>query len=268
MKVAIIGTGNMGGAIARGLAKGSVVKASDITCSNRSMEKLEALLRENKDFRVTQSNTEAVKSADIVMLAVKPWLMEGVINEIKYQLDYEKQVVVSVAAGITFEQLNRFLQRDRMDETAVIPSLFRVVPNTAIEERCSMTVISACNALPEQEQLMVSLFNDLGRSLLVSENLIAAGTALASCGTAFALRYIRAAMEGGIEMGFYPEQAKELVAQTVKGAAELLLAHPGSHPEAEIDKVTTPGGITIKGLNKMEACGFTTAVIEGLKVSK
>lgn len=268
MKIAIIGTGNMGGAIARGLAKGSLVKASDITCSNRSLEKLEKLLGENNEFHITQSNTEAVKGANIIMLAVKPWLVETVINEIKYHLDYEKQMIVSVASGITFDQLNQFLQRDRMDETIAVPSLFRVIPNTAIEIRSSMTLVSSCNALKEQEQLIIKLFNDLGNTILVTENLMAAGAALASCGTAFALRYIRAAMEGGIEMGFYPHQAKEIVAQTVKGAAELLLAHPESHPETEIDKVTTPGGITIKGLNEMEACGFTNAVIKGLKASK
>ena len=93
-----------------------------------------------------------------------------------------------------------------------------------------------------------------------------AATALCSCGTAYALRYIRAAVEGGVELGLYPDQAKAIVAQTVKGAADMLMTS-GEHPEAEIDKVTTPGGITIKGLNRMEACGFSTAVIEGLKAS-
>lgn len=268
MKVAIIGTGNMGGAIARGLAKGSIVKASDITCSNRSLEKLEKLLEENKEFHITQSNAKAVKGADIIILSVKPWLLEPVINEIKYGLDYEKQIIVSVAGGVTFDQLNRYLQRDRMDETVAIPSLFRVIPNTAIEVGCSMTMVASCNALSEQEEIILNIFNELGKAILINESLMTAGTALASCGTAFALRYIRAAIEAGVELGFYADQAKDIVAQTVKGAAELLLAHPDSHPEAEIDKVTTPGGITIRGLNKMEACGFTNAVIEGLKASK
>ena len=81
------------------------------------------------------------------------------------------------------------------------------------------------------------------------------------------MRYIRAAMEGGVELGFRPEEAARIVEQTVKGAATLLLTQ-GTHPEAEIDKVTTAGGITIKGLNAMEREGFTNAVIEGLKASK
>lgn len=93
-----------------------------------------------------------------------------------------------------------------------------------------------------------------------------AAMALGSCGTAYALRYVRAAMEAGVELGLYPSQAKLIVAQTVKGAAQLLMTND-SHPEEEIDKVTTPGGFTIKGLNRMEACGFTNAVVEGLKAS-
>lgn len=268
MKIAIIGAGNMGGAIARGLAKGSVVKTSDITCSNRSAEKLEKLKEEIPQIRITCRNTEAVRGADIVMLAVKPWLLESVVNEIKPALDYEKQIIVSIVAGIPFDELGRFLQRDRMDETTAVPTLFRVIPNTAIEVKSSMTILASCNALKEQEDAVTALFDDLGATLLVPENLMTAGSALASCGIAFALRYIRAAMEGGVELGFYPDQAKEIVAQTLKGAAELLLAHPQNHPEAEIDKVTTPGGITIKGLNAMEAAGFTHAVIAGLKASK
>ena len=130
-----------------------------------------------------------------------------------------------------------------------------------------MTAIASYNASTEQEKLILSIFNELGKSILIEERLMVAATALGSCGTAFALRYIRAAIEGGIEMGLYAHQAKEIVSQTVKGAAELLM-HNQSHPEEEIDKVTTPGGITIKGLNEMEHAGFTSAIIRGLKASQ
>ena len=129
-----------------------------------------------------------------------------------------------------------------------------------------MTVVAAENADDSQIATVTGIFDRLGKTLLLEERLMGAATSLGSCGTAFALRYIRAAMEAGIELGLYPEQAKTIVAQTVKGAAELLLAN-GTPPEAEIDKETTPGGITIKGLNRMEACGFTNAVIEAHKVS-
>ena len=130
-----------------------------------------------------------------------------------------------------------------------------------------MTFVSSCNATHEQEELVVNLFNELGSAMLIEENLMTAGTALASSGIAFAMRYIRASSEGGVELGFYPDQAKEIVLKTVKGAVDLLLANK-SNPETEIDKVTTPGGITIRGLNEMELAGFTPSVIRGLKASK
>lgn len=267
MKITIIGAGNMGGAIAKGLAKGSMVKASDITCSGPHQSTLDKLLSDNKDFNLTSHNVEAVKGADIVILAVKPWLMNSVIYEIKESLDYERQIIISIAGGITFEQLSAYFQKDTLDDYVGTPTLFRVVPNTAIAVQNSMTFIASNSASNEQEELIVSLFGELGTAMLVDERLIAAGTSLASCGIAFAFRYIRAAMEGGVELGFYPDQAKDIIIQTIKGAAELLQANK-THPEEEIDKVTTPGGITIKGLNEMEAAGFTNAVIRGLRASK
>lgn len=267
MKVAIIGAGNMGGAIARGLAKKGTVKASDITCSGPNRSTLEKLLEADASFNLSTDNRKAVSGADIVILAVKPWLVQAVIQEIKRALDYEKQIVISTAGGVTLDQLYTYFQKDSSDDYVGIPTIFRVIPNTAIEVLSSMTFIASNNASDEQTDLIVKLFDELGNALLVDEKLISAGTALASCGIAFAFRYIRAAMQGGIELGFYPDQAKEIVLQTVKGAAELLQAHQ-SHPEAEIDKVTTPGGITIKGLNEMDAAGFTTAIIRGLKACK
>lgn len=267
MKVAIIGAGNMGGAIARGLAKKGTVKASDITCSGPNEPKLKKLLTFNEQFNITTDNTKAVVGADIVILAVKPWMLQSVVHEIKSALNYEKQIIISIAGGVSSDELSAYFPKDTLDDYVGIPTIFRVIPNTAIEVLSSMTFIASNNASNEQEELVVRLFGELGTALLVDERLMAAGTSLASCGIAFAFKYIRAAMEGGVELGFHPEQAKEIVLQTVKGAAELLLANK-NHPEVEIDKVTTPGGITIKGLNEMEAAGFTTAVIRGLKASK
>ncbi|MEG0253332.1 MAG: pyrroline-5-carboxylate reductase dimerization domain-containing protein, partial [Muribaculaceae bacterium] len=125
----------------------------------------------------------------------------------------------------------------------------------------------AKNATQAQIDAVKKIFDTLGKSMIVEERLMSGGTALASCGIAYVMRYIRAASEGGVELGFYANQSKEIIMQTMLGAVELLEA-TGNNPEVEIDKVTTPGGITIKGLNAMEANGFTTAVIEGLKASK
>ena len=268
MKITIIGAGNIGGAIARGLAKGHMFKASDITCTAQSDTTLEKMRNTNPDFVLSLDNVEAVKGADIIVIAVKPWRVEEIIDQIKGILDYDKQIIVSVAAGITFDLLNTYLTKNTgFDDCLTTPTIFRIMPNTAIEVLSSMTFVAARNASKEQTDLIINIFNELGNAMLVEERLMSAGTALASSGIAFALRYIRAAIEGGVELGFYPKQAQEIVVHTVKGAVDLLLENK-SNPETEIDKVTTPGGITIRGLNKMEEEGFTSAMIKGLKASK
>ena len=267
MRISIIGCGNIGGAIARGLAKGTMFKASDITCTAQSDETLEKMRKIDPDFILTHDNVEAARNADIIIIAVKPWRVEMIIDEIKSVLDFEKQMIVSVAAGVTFDLLNTYLTKNTDFDCLATPTIFRIMPNTAIEVMSSMTFVSARNASKEQTDLIIHIFNELGNAMLVDERLMGAGTALASSGIAFALRYIRAAIEGVVELGFYPKQAQEIVVHTVKGAVDLLLENK-SNPEMEIDKVTTPGGITIKGLNEMELSGFTSSVIRGLKASK
>ena len=167
-----------------------------------------------------------------------------------------------MVGGLSISQLSEWL--DKGDEE--LPATFIIIPNTAIATMSSMTFIASENATREQDTQLVEIFSELGMAMLVDEGLIPAGTSLASCGIAYALRYIRAAMEGGVELGFRADDAKRIVMQTLRGAADILEAN-GSHPEAEIDRVTTPGGLTIKGLNAMEAAGFTPSVIEGLRAS-
>lgn len=267
MKIAIIGTGSIGGAIAQGLAKGTVFKASDITCTTRTEDSLKKARAINPDFVLTHNNKEAAAGADIILIGVKPWRVEEIIDEIKPVLDFDRQIILSVAAGTTFDLLNTYLTKNIEYDCMVTPTIFRIMPNTAIGVQNSMTFIAARNASKEQTDLILHIFNELGNAMLIEERLMAAGTALASSGIAFAMRYIRAAIVGGVELGFYPKEAQEIVVHTVKGAVELLIANQ-TNPEAEIDKVTTPGGITIKGLNEMELSGFTSAVIRGLKASK
>ena len=258
LKIAIIGAGNMGGAIARGLAKGTMIKVSNIAVSDISEANLAAITAEQPAISTMSSNIEVIKNADIVIIAVKPWLVETIANEIENKLDYKKQLIVSVAAGVDFSKLVDLFDTDA--------TLFRVIPNTAIDVMQSVSTISALNATTEQQEVILSLFSELGKVFLVPESQLNAFMSLSSCGIAYAFRYIRAAMEGGVEMGIYPNVAKEVVLQTLRGAIDLIEANE-SHPEVEIDKVTTPGGITIKGLNEMEANGFTNAVIKGLKAS-
>lgn len=259
-KIAIIGAGNMGGAIARGLLKGQLISPKNIRISDVSESTLETFRNLSDKWTLTHSNEEAIKDADIIVLAVKPWLVEKIADEIAEKIDYKKQILVSIAAGVDFSCLQKLF-----DEQAVI---FRLIPNTAIEVQESVSTITSINADKEQIESISSIFGELGKVFYVeNEKLLNAFMSLSSCGIAYAFRYIRAAMEGGVEMGIYPETAKEVVMQTLKGAVKLLEENQ-SHPEAEIDKVTTPGGITIQGLNEMEAHGFTNAVIKGLKKSK
>jgi pyrroline-5-carboxylate reductase len=118
----------------------------------------------------------------------------------------------------------------------------------------------------EYLQYILDIFNQLGKTVRIDEKLMDAATVLGACGTAFAMRYIRANIQGGIEIGFDAVTASLIAAQTVKGAAELLLKK-GAHPEQEIDKVTTPKGCTIAGLNEMEHRGFSSSLIKGLVAS-
>jgi len=254
-KIAIIGVGNMGSAIARGLLKSGFVPASDIAVSDRKEDNLQEL--KAMGVHAYTENVQAAKEADVVIVAVKPYHIEGVLKEIKPTLTTDK-IFISIVAGVGIDALGEMAGAD-------IP-IFRVMPNTAIALQESLTCISANGNTARHRDYVVELFDKLGKTVEIPEELMAAATVLSSCGIAYALRYIRAAMQGGIEIGFGAEMAQFITAQTVKGATELLL-QSGHHPEREIDKVTTPMGITITGLNEMEHKGFSSSLIQGVLAS-
>ncbi len=270
MKITVIGAGAMGGSLVEGLLKGETFQAGDITVADPNEKRLEHFAK--KGTSVTTENAVAAQGSDIVTVVVKPWLVEGVINEIKDVMDYKKQMLIVIAAGIKSEQLNQWLKPENIEpdfnsdptETSPILPYFLVIPNIAIAEKASMTFIVPVGANDEQTKKVKKIFDELGGSIITEERLLPAGTTLASCGIAYAMRYIRASVEGGVELGFKASDAEKIVLQTVKGAVELLQT-THQHPEEAIDQVTTPGGVTIKGLNEMEHAGFTSAVIRGLK---
>lgn len=253
----------MGGAMAHGLYQTDLFTPEDITCTARSKETLDRCLQKMPGIKVTTNNLEAVKGADIVVFAVKPWMIEGVINQVKEELDYSKQILISVVAGWTTDKLQAAFLR----EGQPTPAVFYLIPNTAIDVKASMSFFVPDHASQEQIDLIQHMMEQVGGCMQIEEKNMPACMALASCGIAYAYRYIRAAMEGGIEMGLYARDAKKIVSHTVMGAALMLLQN-GTHPEEEIDRVTTPGGLTIKGLNTMEENGFTNAVIKGLKAGR
>ena len=255
-KIAIIGGGNLGTAIAEGLISSGFVLAGDIIITRRNTDALQSL--KAKGAAVTNNNIEAVNFADVVIVAVKPFQIQEVIAGFKSALDLSRHTLVSVVTGVYI--------KDIYEMVGIRLPVFRAMPNTAIAIAQSMTCICYENANEELVSYVQQTFNQLGKAVTIDEKLMDAATVLGACGTAYAMRYIRANIQGGIEIGFSAAVASLIAAQTVKGAAELLLKN-NSHPEQEIDKVTTPKGCTIAGLNEMEHQGFSSSLIKGLIAS-
>ncbi len=254
-KIGIIGGGNLGMAIAEGLIESGFISPGHILITRRSVEKLYSL--ERKAVMVSAHNEDALNYAGLIILAVKPFQVAEVLNKLQPHFKKGKHILVSVVTGVSIQQI-----------TDLIPGIpiVRAMPNTAIAIRESMTCLAAKDVSPEQFQEIAEIFNQLGSTVQIDEKLMDAATVLGACGTAFAMRYIRANIQGGIEIGFDAATASLIAAQTVKGAAELLLKKQ-THPEQEIDKVTTPKGCTIAGLNEMEHRGFSSSLIKGLVAS-
>jgi pyrroline-5-carboxylate reductase len=255
-KIAIIGGGNLGAAMAEGLISSGFVKAEQLIVTKRNTATLQ-LLKE-KGVAVMDDNSKAVRESNWIVLAVKPFQVKEVLAEIKPHLDATKHAIISVITGVWIKDLQEMTDQNF--------TVFRAMPNTAIAIGESMTCICAQHATPAQTEYVSQLFNQLGKSVFIEEKLMDAATVLGACGTAFAMRYIRANIQGGIEIGFSAATASLIAAQTVKGAAELLL-QKNTHPEQEIDKVTTPKGCTIAGLNEMEHQGFSSSLIKGVVTS-
>lgn len=257
--ITIIGGGNLGGAIACGLAASGLLLPAAITVVNRTEARSAALRAQCPGLTVVTGDYSSLSTADLVVLAVKPWDVRGVIADHLSPTPPKRQMLVSVAAGISLAQLAEWSGTER--------ALFCAIPNTAVALRESMTYVCALHATEEEQAAVVRLFGALGRAELIEESRLPAAMALCSCGIAFAFRYIRASIEGAVELGLRPAEARRGILQTLRGAVELLEAH-GEHPEAEIDKVTTAGGLTIRGLNELEHAGFTSAVVRGLKACR
>jgi pyrroline-5-carboxylate reductase len=254
-KIAIVGTGNIGLSLANGLVKANYQQAENIILTRRSADKLKTYA--DAGFAVDTNNNNAVTNAEIIVLGVLPQQLNGVLDEIKSSIDLKRHLVISIISGVSCQAI-----KDKLGEVEVI----RAMPNTAIAIGQSMTCIATDNASAENVALVTTMFETVGSVVKIQEELMTSATALCACGIAFFLRAIRAASQGGVEIGFHADEALKMAVQTAKGAADLLLLN-ATHPETEIDKVTSPKGCTIAGLNEMEHNGFSSSMIKGIKLS-
>ncbi len=254
-KIAIIGAGNLGLSLVKGLVDSGNYKSSNFILSRRNVAKLEDY--KTKGFHVTSNNIEAVENAKIVILAVLPQKIDVVLQEINSSLN-SSQLVIPLVSGVKIDAIQEIIGDDK--------PIVRAMPNTAIAIRESMTCIATNDQWKNRVEEVVSLFELVGETVVINEEQMTSATALCACGIAFFLRAIRAASQGGNEIDFHSNEALKMAAQTAKGAASLLIANQ-SHPEDEIDKVTSPKGCTIAGLNEMEHNGFSSSFIKGITVS-
>ncbi len=253
--ITIIGGGNIGSAIAKGLLQNGLIRASQLTITKRNIGSLETF--EGLGVTVTSDNKSAIETGDVVIIALKPYQVKEFLQQHCF-LFKPHQFIISTVTGLWLREL-----KDLVGENF---TFFRVMPNTAIAIRESMTCIAYEQAEQDQIEFVKKMFEQLGKVVFIDEKLMDAATVLGACGTAFAMRYIRANIQGGIEIGFDAATASFIAAQTIKGAAQLILEH-NTHPEQEIDKVTTPKGCTITGINEMEHQGFSSAIIKGICAS-
>jgi pyrroline-5-carboxylate reductase len=255
-KIAILGSGNIGMSLARGLVKAEYCKSKDITLTRRTVDNLSAEAAQG--FNISNQNSEVVANSELIILAVLPQQLDTLLGQINGAIDSKRHVVISVISGVSCANIKAKLGED--------VQVIRVMPNTAIAIGQSMTCIASDNASAENISEVTKMFETVGAVIKINEDLMTSATALCACGVAFFLRAIRAASQGGIEIGFHADEALKMAVQTAKGAADLLLLQ-NSHPEHEIDKVTSPKGCTIAGLNEMEHQGFSSSLIKGIKLS-
>jgi pyrroline-5-carboxylate reductase len=255
-KIAIIGGGNIGTAIARGLLRSGNIPAKNITLTRRNVSKISEFAE--MGIQITDDNSKAVISSEIIILAVLPSQLLGLIDSLKSILKKEQHILISVVSAFNIEEMK---QRTGPEIVFV-----RAMPNIAAAVCESMTCL--CSNPDEEASLekVKQVFDEVGSTLIIQENLMSSATILGACGIAFFMRYIRAASQGGIQVGFHAADAQFIAAQTARGATSLLL-ESGNHPEREIDKVTTPMGCTIAGLNEMEHNGLSSALIKGIVLS-
>ena len=256
-RLAIIGAGAMGSALVRGLIQSGKLKADQIVASDIDEERLKQL--QPFGVQTTNDNKLAVQQSDIALLCVKPQVMDEVLAEISPAVDPKKHCVISIAAGIPISRLESALP----EGTPVV----RVMPNTPAQVLAGASAIAlGTNATELHRQIAHEIFSAVGLVIDVPEKLIDAVTALSGSGPAYVFVFAEALADAGVNLGLPRAVALKLAAQTLLGAAKMLL-ETGKHPAELKDMVTSPGGTTIAALSVLERKAFRGAIIEAVAVA-
>ena len=256
-QVGLVGTGNMGEALIKGLLHGHVCKPEQIFCSDTRPERLK-VVRETYGVKGTSHNIEVVKHSEILILAVKPQIMKQVVSEVAKYLDLSK-LIISIAAGVPLDAIESCAKKEL--------KLIRVMPNICVSVREGVSAIAGGKHI-HKEDLMTAktIFDSVGKSLFVEETLLDAVTGLSGSGPAYIFLIIDALADAGVKVGLSRNDALILASQTVLGAAKMLI-ETGEHPGKLKDLVTSPGGTAIAGLHTLEEGGLRTTLMNAVEVA-
>ncbi len=257
-KLCFLGCGNMGEALVSGLVQSGSARPENIICTDIREERLQELSA-RYGVRTTPRNVEAVQQSQVVIYAVKPQLMAEVLKETAGELDMSK-LIISIAAGVPLRAIESLLQKELR--------LIRVMPNIAASVKESATAISAGkHAKKEDIALAMAIFNSVGKAVFLRENyLMDAITGLSGSGPAYLFIIVDALADAGVKMGLSRKDAQFLAAQTVMGAAKMLM-ETGEHPGQLKDRVTSPGGTAIAGIHTLEKGGLRTTLINAVEAA-
>lgn len=252
-KIGFIGVGKMGEALIKGILNARIVRPENIYASDIDLTKLQ-LLEKNLSINICRDNCDAINESDIVIIAVKPQIIPVVLDHIKNSVD--NRLVISIAAGTSIEIFENALPHG----TRVI----RVMPNIAATVKEAACAICPGRAATEEDAVIAKeIFGAIGQTVTIPEHLMDAVTGLSGSGPAYIFMIIEALADGGVHEGLDRNTARLLAAQTVLGAAKMVLEN-GTHTGDLKDMVTSPGGTTIRGIREMEARGVRAAMMNAV----
>lgn len=252
--IGFIGSGNMARAMVEGMIKSSLIIPENIIASSKTKATIEKM-DTKYGIKTTLDNKEVAKVSDFLIIAVKPYMYEEVLKEIKGEIKADA-IIIAIAAGISMGYMERLLGKEEL--------IVKAMPNTPAMVGEGMTALSFSKSIKEEsKEEIIKIFNSFGKSEIIDENLMDSFTSIAGSSPAYVYMMIEAMADGGVQQGIPRPQAYRMAAQTVLGAAKMVL-ETGLHPGELKDNVCSPGGTTIDAVAKLEEKGFRSAIIEAM----